>query len=81
MPLVTHIVPEFLVPYMSGFTYTVGELALLVILLTGVAVGIGKKLPLWSYTWVVLAIGSTMTFSRAFMSTLWLDVFDSGPVA
>jgi hypothetical protein len=75
------LLPEVPVPPLSGLTYSVDEFLLLLVLATGAGMGAKRKFPLWSYTWVVMAIGSMTTFFTACVSTIWLDLIDSGPVA
>jgi hypothetical protein len=80
IPLVAHILPDFLVPSLFRVTYTPDELLLLIALLAGTVVGVSRKLPAWSYTWVVLTLGSIVAFLTSFLPTMLFDVMDFGAV-
>ena len=71
MPLVAQLVPEFLLPSLFRVSYTPDELVLLVILLTGTAVGATRRFPTWSYTWVVLTLVSIVAFLTSALLSLF----------
>lgn len=71
MPLVAHLVPQFLLPSLFRVSYTPDELVLLVILLVGASVGARKRFPTWSYTWVIMAIASVVALLTSALPSLF----------